>query len=164
MLEFIKNILKLSPIPLSKNHRYDLLTKKIIARLAEDSNCIDVGCFKGEILDLMQSAAPKGQHYGIEPVGVQAEYLNKKYADVDNCHIINIAASDEKGTSNFNYVSSNPAYSGLRKRDYDRPNEIDATIQVETNLLDHVIPKNVAINLIKIDVEGAELQVLQGAQ
>ncbi|HHB78565.1 MAG TPA: hypothetical protein ENK85_04970 [Saprospiraceae bacterium] len=54
----------MSPIPLSKNHRYDIQTKAIIKKLHADSNCIDVGCFKGEILDLMLQAAPKGQHFG----------------------------------------------------------------------------------------------------
>ncbi len=59
-IDFIKSILKLSPIPLTKNHRYDILTKKIISRLPEDSNCIDIGCYKGEILDLMIESAGGG--------------------------------------------------------------------------------------------------------
>ena len=159
----ILNILKLSPIPISKNHRYDMLTKKIIKNLATDANCIDVGCFKGEILDLIQNAAPKGQHHGIEPIPKQYEFLKSKYASKTNCNIHNIAASDKTGESTFNYVTSNPSYSGLIKRDYDKPNEVDTKIQVKTDLLDNVIPKDLVIDLIKIDVEGAELQVLLGA-
>lgn len=161
--ELIKNVLKLSPIPLSKNHKYDLLTRKIMNNLASSSNCIDVGCFKGEILDLMKNAAPHGQHFGIEPIPSQFEFLSRKYSQIGNCSIINIAASNTKGVSEFNYVTSNPSYSGLLKRDYDRPNEIDTKIKVKTDLLDNVIPKNIQIDLIKIDVEGAELLVLEGA-
>ena len=159
----LKKILKLSPIPLSKNHKYDILTKKIISSLSDTSNCLDVGCFKGEILDLMRSAAPKGQHFGIEPIPSQYAYLCDKYADISNCTIFNIAASNSKGVSNFNHVTSNPSYSGLKKRDYDKPNETDVSIQVKTDLLDNIIPINTPIDLIKIDVEGAEMQVLEGA-
>lgn len=159
----IKRILRLSPVPLSKNHRYDLLTKKIISSLPDSANCIDVGCYKGEILDLMNKVAPKGRHYGIEPVPGQFEFLNKKYSNKENCSILNIAASNTSGVSGFNYVISNPAYSGLKKRDYDRANEKDTTIEVRTELLDNVIPSDRPIDLIKIDVEGAELLVLEGA-
>jgi len=161
--KIIKKILRLSPIPLSKNHKYDLLTKRIINRLSASGNCIDVGCYKGEILDLMINAAPKGQHYGIEPIPTQFEYLRKKYSEIDNCSILNIAASNTTGVSDFNFVTSNPSYSGLKKRDYDKPNETDSTIKVRTDTLDNVIPSDLRIDLIKIDVEGAELLVLEGA-
>ncbi|NJN34834.1 MAG: FkbM family methyltransferase [Saprospiraceae bacterium] len=80
-----------------------------------------------------------------------------------NCSIVNIAASNKIGVSDFNYVTSNPSYSGLLKRDYDKPNEIDTTISVKTELLDNIIPADISIDLIKIDVEGAELLVLEGA-
>src|SRR5690606_6655022 len=141
--DLIKKMLKLSPIPLSKNHKYDLLTRKIISNLPTSSNCIDVGCYKGEILDLMKNAAPQGQHFGIEPIPSQFDFLIRKYSQIANCSIINIAASNTKGVSEFNYVTSNPSYSGLLKRDYDKPNEIDTTIKVRTDLLDNVIPKNI---------------------
>ena len=163
MKSTIKNILKLSPIPLSKNHLYDIQTKKIIKTLKKDSNCIDVGCFIGEILDLLIKVAPAGQHYGIEPIPEKFNELKKKYANANNCHILNFAASNKKGESDFNFVISNPSYSGLKKRDYDKPNEEDTIITVKTELLDNLIPKEIDIDFIKIDVEGAELQVLQGA-
>jgi len=164
MKEFIKSILKKSPIPLSKNHLYDIQTTKILKQLKPNSNCIDVGCFKGEILDLMNKYAPKGQHFGIEPVPQSYANLSAKFKNISNCTILNIAASDAKGETQFNYVVSNPSYSGLIKRDYDRPTEKDEQITVQTERLDEVIPNDLPIDLIKIDVEGAEYQVLQGAK
>lgn len=163
MIEFIKKILKASPISLTKNARYDRQTNKIIKRLSPGSNCIDVGCFKGEILDLMIAVAPEGRHFGIEPIPKQYNFLSKKYKNVKNVSILNYAASNVSGNATFNYVISNPSYSGLIKRDYDKPNEQDTTIEVKTELLDHLIPPGLRIDLIKIDVEGAELQVLEGA-
>lgn len=80
-----------------------------------------------------------------------------------NCRFFNIALSDRRGTSSFNYVVSNPSYSGLLKRHYDHPNEKDTQITVRTERLDDLIPADMPIDLIKIDVEGGELLVLRGA-
>ena len=58
---------------------------------------------------------------------------------------------------------SNPGYSGLEKRNYDHPDEVDMKITVSTDLLDNIVQEGERISFIKIDVEGAELGVLKGA-
>ncbi len=68
-----------------------------------------------------------------------------------------------KGETSFHHVVSNSGYSGFRKRRYDRPYEYVREITVEADLLDNIIPRTLPIHLIKIDVEGAELQVFKGA-
>jgi len=160
----LKQLAKKSPIPLTKNHLYDLQTRRILKRVLRPESCvIDVGCHKGEILDLILEAAPDGTHFGFEPIPSFYEALKRKYADNASVHIMNLAASDAKGTSKFNYVTSNPSYSGLKKRSYDRDDEVDEEIEVKVDRIDHTIPREVQIDLIKIDVEGAELLVLKGA-
>ena len=163
MLVQLKSLLKKLPLPLSRNHRYDLLTKKIIQQYCNETfNCIDVGSHRGEVLDWFLKFAPKGKHYAFEPVPALFDALQKKYSH-KNCNICNIALSDVKGLSSFNYVTSNPAYSGLKKRNYDRKKETEIIIQVQTDSLDQVVPSDLPVHFIKIDVEGGEMNVLRGA-
>ncbi len=164
MKEAIKKILKALPFDFTKNQRYDRLTKQVIAHVCRAaSNCIDVGCHKGEILDLLLQAAPNGHHIGFEPIPVMFQNLQAKYAARSNCQFYDIALSNQQGTSSFNYVVSNPSYSGLLKRRYDRANEEDTLITVRTEKLDDVLPPDFRVDFMKIDVEGGELMVLEGA-
>lgn len=165
MKEAIKQLIKKLPIAFTQNQRYDRQTKLVIQRVCKaDSNCVDVGCHKGEMLDLMLQAAPIGKHYGFEPIPVMYEALRNKYAEQQNCEILGLALSNKAGEATFNYVVSNPSYSGLQKRKYDREGEQDTTITVRTARMDEVLPVGYRVDLIKIDVEGGEMLVLEGAK
>lgn len=159
-----KSILAHSPVALTQNMRYDRQTRAIIDRvLTPTSNCLDVGCHRGEVLDWMVARAPLGDHVGFEPIPALAEALELKYAAEPAVRISRLALSDADGEADFNYVTSNPSYSGLERRSYDRPGERDESITVERARLDDAVPAGKTIDLIKIDVEGGELGVLRGA-
>lgn len=161
--EFAKKTIKSIPIAFTQNQKYDKQTKQIIEEsLHSNSNCIDVGAHKGEILDLIIDRAPKGNHFAFEPIPEMFEELNNRYSS-DLIKVYDCALSYQKGSATFNHVVSNPSYSGLKKRKYDHPNEIDQQIRVETDLLDNIIPSDISIDFIKIDVEGGEFDVLKGA-
>lgn len=105
--------------------------------------------------------APKGRFFAFEPLPEFYKKLSGSFTSPP-VKVFNLALSDREDVVSFNYVVSNPAYSGLRKRRYDRPNEADCTITVPTDRLDAIIGEHDHVDFIKIDVEGAELQVLRG--
>jgi len=109
----------------------------------------------------MMEMAPKGTFFAFEPLPDLYKKLSAAFT-FPPVKVFNLALSDRADVVSFNYVVSNPAYSGLRKRRYDRPHEADCTITVPTDRLDAIIGEQGHVDFMKIDVEGAELQVLQG--
>lgn len=161
--EFIRRILIFLHIDVTKNIRYDRLTLSVLDKeLRVDSNCIDIGCFKGEILQEFVKRSPGGAHVAFEPIPSFYKALRKKFKQ-KKITIHNMALSDQSGNITFNYVIDAPAYSGIKKRDYEGKNPEIEVIEVQTNTLDRMLPDNYKVDLIKIDVEGAEFNVLKGA-
>ncbi|MBP9214998.1 MAG: FkbM family methyltransferase [Chitinophagaceae bacterium] len=157
----MKYIASFSPIALTKNEQYDRLTFRVLKKVCTPTSvCVDVGANEGKVLMLMHKVAPLAKHIAFEPIPVLYNQLYKKYNHI--AQVFEVALSNRKGISTFNCVLTNMAYSGLLKRPYDRVEE-DTQIEVQTNLLDAYIAATSNIQLIKIDVEGGEMLVLQGA-
>jgi FkbM family methyltransferase len=150
-------------IPATKNIEYDIYTSKIFKLLLNrNSNCVDVGAHKGEILDELISLSPNGNHYAFEPIPSFYHLLKTKYEG--KASVYPYALSDESGFTTFQLVLDDPAYSGLKRRQYKNENTEVEEIQVETKRLDEVLAnRKHKIDLIKIDVEGGEFGVLKGA-
>jgi FkbM family methyltransferase len=158
----IKDLLVAVNLPITKNLKYDRYTIRILAKILKPgSNCIDIGCHKGEILDVILKFSPEGKHYAFEPLPFLFDFLRDKYKS-KNISVHQVALFDKKGKTTFHYVENAPAYSGLKKRQYDTKDAKISEIEVETELLDNIIPETECIDFIKIDVEGAEFGVFKG--
>lgn len=159
----LRSVLNTCHLDLTKNLEYDRLTKAIMKRVIKpDSNCVDIGCHKGEILEHIIRLAPRGKHFAFEPIPLYFEQLQLQFGkkvSVSQC-----ALSDHDGESEFCFVKNAPAYSGLKKRRYDNIEPEIEEIKVKLCKLDDVISKEEKIDFIKIDVEGGEFDVLKGAE
>jgi FkbM family methyltransferase len=161
-LNIIRSLLNFLHLDLTKNLEYDRLTKSIMKRsIGKQSNCIDVGCHKGEMLDVILSLAPQGEHFAFEPIPVLFQQLELRYKG--KATIYPYALSDTNGTSTFQFVKNAPAYSGIQKRKYNTATPDIEQINVELKTLDSILPSGIKIDLVKIDVEGGEYGVLKGA-
>jgi FkbM family methyltransferase len=150
-----------TPLDVPLNAVYDELTAQIIRDVVHPGTiAIDVGAHHGDILSHMVAAAPEERHIAMEPLPDLAVGLRERFPSVS----VHEVALDAEGGSevSFHHVVSNPGYSGLRRRRYDRPHEQVELITVRTARLDDLVPADADVALIKIDVEGGELGVLQG--
>lgn len=139
----------------------DRLACEVMGRvLRPDSNCVDVGCATGKLLAYMVKLAPAGRHFAFEPLPANAATLRRDFPGVS---VHEVALSDAAGETTFQHVVSNPGYSGLRQRTYPSDHEKIETIRVALDTLDNVLPPDLTVHLLKVDVEGAELQVFRGA-
>lgn len=131
----------------------------LAAALGPEACCVDVGANVGAVLDDIVRMAPRGRHIAFEPLPQLAEALRARHPEVE---VHQCALFDEPGELPFVHVLSNPGWSGLRARAYPRPERTE-TITVPVRTLDDVLDPGYVPTLIKVDVEGAELQLLRGA-
>jgi len=106
--------------------------------------------------------------YSFEPVGDTYKILrrNIKCNKLPNVQLFNIALSDKKETTFINVYSSSGNNSMFKREiPVDHPTKYLKKIKIKTDTIDSLIKEGIISvpNIIKIDVEGAELNVLNGA-
>lgn len=156
----LKTIIKKIPIRFTSNQKYDAQTKRIMNIVLErHSTFVDVGCHKGEVLSKALKIANVGKHFAFEPIPSEFSKVNSNFGNI--CSVKNLAIGNKTGKTTFNYVTSNPAYSGIKKRAYPKDEKV-VEIEVPIDTLDNQLLNEERVDLIKIDVEGGEFDVLKG--
>ncbi|MDF5713777.1 MAG: FkbM family methyltransferase [Rhizonema sp. NSF051] len=133
---------------------------QVMDRVIRDPmNCIDVGCHLGAMINRIKRLSPHGKHIAIEPLPHKANWLKRKYPDIE---VHQMALGDTTGEVEFYYQPTRSAYSGLRLN--GSGDEKFELLRVKCMPLDDLVPSDRQIGYIKITVEGAELSVLRGSQ
>jgi FkbM family methyltransferase len=142
-------------------HEEIAITAILAGALRPGAGYVDVGANRGQILEQAVRLAPGGEHVAFEPIPLLAGELAQAFPSVD-CRRMALGA--EPQTTEFCYFRKLEGWSGLRRSPEisDERGEPEY-ITVEVSTLDRELG-DAAPRVIKIDVEGAELQVLQGGR
>lgn len=146
-------------VTLKRPDPYDVQAFDLIKRLPKNGVCIDVGAHKGLILDKCIRQCPDGWFIAFEPIPQMAALLRRKYHADKRVTVHELALSADNQPTTFYIDTTFPGRSSLNARD----SAAVAEVSVRCARLDD-LAQNVTPHIIKIDVEGAELSVLQGAQ
>jgi FkbM family methyltransferase len=128
---------------------------------------IDVGAHVGRHgLEMIKCVAPGGFVLMFEPLPEQFSGLDAciraDHEMAKHAAVYPYALSDKVGETEFCVAVDCPGYSGIRERRYDTPTRVQR-IQVPARRLDDEVGSLKRVDYIKIDTEGGEWHVLQGA-
>lgn len=137
------------------DRRNNAVASFLITRLRRPhTTFLDVGAHIGSVLGEASRHAP-GPVIAFEAIPAKAEHLRRKFPDVT---IHNVALLDREGETSFFIDNAQSGFSSLAKSHGDV-----TEIPVRLARLDALVEAD-DVDVIKIDVEGAELGVLRGAE
>ncbi len=153
---------------------YDLPVSETLWRLTDPAECaVDAGANVGHMTSILAlRTGGSGQVWGFEPhpeifVELRANVERWSAArDLGKIHVEPLALSDHSGTGSLSteaHFSKNRGTATLTASHAGR-RELSCTFSVRLRTLDEVLGENQNVGVLKIDVEGHELPVLQGAR
>ena len=125
---------------------------------------VDAGAHAGRHLACFAKlVGAQGHVHGFEPLPAMHAQLRKRFS-TKNVTLHDVALSDISGTVEFVHAVGAPEESGLRERKYNHPEIVTPTrVEVVVERLDRYGDALHGLRFIKVDVEGAELNLLRGA-
>jgi FkbM family methyltransferase len=142
-------------------HEEIAISAVLASTLRSDATYVDVGANRGQILREAVRVAPRGRHIAFEPIPTLAADLVRAFPGVD-CR--EMALGSYPQVAKFCHFKNLDGWSGLRRS----PEISDARgdpeyITVKVSTLDAEIG-DLTPRVVKIDVEGAELAVIEGGR
>lgn len=128
---------------------------------------IDIGAHRGRHSKIFIDAIGCEKVLLFEPQPPLYESLNQTYSSYENVTCYNIALTNKIGTASFTFNKNAPEESGLKERIYNNPDTKKLeTYEVKTDTLNHLFSQLELdhVSYIKIDTEGAELDIIEGSQ
>lgn len=140
-------------------------TETITALLKPDQTFIDIGGNKGDFsLLAAKITGSKGQVLTFEPEPENCHWFNESIQlnQYSNIRLFDIALSDSNGKAQL-FLGEKSGWHSLVSSQGKTDN---STIEVEKRTLDSILNESniQKVDVIKIDVEGAEMEVLLGAE
>jgi FkbM family methyltransferase len=133
----------------------------LASTLHRNATYVDVGANRGQVLAEAVRIAPHGRHVAFEPIPSLADDLAAQFPHVD-CRRMAIGATRE--VAQFCHFRKLDGWSGLRRSpDIDDERGDPEYLTVEVSTLDAELA-GITPSVVKIDVEGAELGVLEGGR
>jgi len=129
--------------------------------LGAEGTYVDVGTNRGQVLAEAVRVAPRGRHVAFEPIPELAAEVERAFPQVD-CR--RLALGSSPGQAEFCHFRGLDGWSGLRRNpeisdERGKPQYIPVTVSTLDAELGELTPR-----VLKIDVEGAELEVFRGAR
>jgi len=138
----------------------DLMARNLLERLCKEGSIfVDVGAHIGSVIAGAMCHSRPSRIIAVEAIPEKAAALRKRFPTAD---IIETAVSDHDGEVDFTIDLTQSGFSSLNP-DLALSATAFRVIRVRMTTLDAIAPHE-NIDLIKIDVEGAELGVLRGAE
>jgi FkbM family methyltransferase len=133
----------------------------LASALGGDGTYVDVGANRGQVLREAVRVAPQGEHFAFEPIPMVAADLARAFPSVD-CRQMALGARPEE--AQFCHFRGLDGWSGLRRSPRVSDERGDPEyITVTVSTLDAEVGNRVPA-VVKIDVEGAELHVIEGGR
>lgn len=138
----------------------DLCAHVILPHLSRQSaTFVDVGSHIGSVVDSVQQRSKQIKIIAVEAVPDKAIFLRKKFPDIK---VHDCAVGDSDGEVQFFVDLERPGFSSLSSN--SQSNRAVREIKVTIRRLDDLVDASDLVDVIKLDVEGAELGVLRGSE
>jgi FkbM family methyltransferase len=140
----------------------DLFRFRLVAALALSTKSLylDIGANRGDYIKVASNYCLAKNIHAFEPISYMAEYLEETFP---KANIYQAAVSDTNGYAQFN-IANLDELSGLSMRNQNELPSGTTFTSVETKIvsIDACMKHIKNLDLVKIDVEGAEINVLIG--
>jgi FkbM family methyltransferase len=137
----------------------DILATRLITSLCQSNKTfIDVGAHIGSVTSAVADRDPSIKIVGVEAIPEKIVKLRRKFPSIE---FHECAVGESVGEASFFINLRESGYSSLGRPDKGKASSF-SEIKVQVRRLDEIV-KDVNVDAIKIDVEGAELGVLIGS-